>query len=37
VLFGEIPEKIARYSQTPVMIVQQYEGPLKTVVKRILG
>lgn len=37
VLFGEIPEKIARYSQTPVMIVKQYEGPLKTVVKRILG
>jgi len=37
VLFGEIPEKVARYSQTPVMIVKQYEGPLKTVVKRILG
>jgi amino acid transporter len=37
VLFGEIPEKVARYSQPPVMIVKQYEGPLKTVVKRILG
>ncbi len=37
VLFGEIPEKIARYSQTPVMIVKRYEGPLKTLVKRIMG
>ncbi len=37
VLFGEIPERVARYSRTPVMIVQQYEGRLKNVVKRILG
>jgi amino acid transporter/nucleotide-binding universal stress UspA family protein len=37
VLFGEIPEKVARYSQRPVMIVKRYEGPLKTIVKRILG
>jgi amino acid transporter/nucleotide-binding universal stress UspA family protein len=37
VLFGEIPEKVARYSQTPVMIVKRYEGPLKTIVKRIMG
>ena len=37
VLFGEIPEKVARYSQTPVMIVKRYEGPLKTLVKRIMG
>lgn len=37
VLFGEIPEKIARYSRTPVMIVKRYEGPLKTLIKRILG
>jgi CIC family chloride channel protein len=37
VLFGEIPEKVARYSRTPVMIVQRYEGPVKSLVKRIMG
>lgn len=37
VLFGEIPEKVARYSKSPVMIVQRYEGPVKSLVKRILG
>jgi amino acid transporter/nucleotide-binding universal stress UspA family protein len=37
VLFGEIPEKVARYSNTPVMIVQRYEGPVKSLVKRVLG
>ncbi|MGB5420720.1 MAG: amino acid permease [Desulfobacterales bacterium] len=37
VLFGEIPEKVARYAQTPVMIVQRYEGPVKSLVKRIMG
>ncbi len=37
VLFGEIPEKVARYAQTPVMIVQHYEGPVKSLVKRVLG
>jgi nucleotide-binding universal stress UspA family protein len=37
VLYGEIPEKVARYSQTPVMIVQRYEGPVKSLVKRVMG
>ena len=37
VLFGVIPEKVARYAKTPVMIVQRYEGPVKTLVKRIMG
>ena len=37
VLFGEIPEKVARYSQTPVMIVKRYEGKVKSVIKRIMG
>lgn len=37
VLFGDIPEKVARYSKTPVMIVQRYEGPVKSLVKRIMG
>jgi nucleotide-binding universal stress UspA family protein len=37
VLFGEIPEKIARYAHTPVMIVQRYEGPVKSFIKKIMG
>lgn len=37
VLFGEIPEKIARYAHTPVMIVQRYEGPVKSFIKRVMG
>jgi amino acid transporter/nucleotide-binding universal stress UspA family protein len=37
VLFGEIPEKVARYSRTPVMIVQRYEGVVKSIVKRVMG
>jgi amino acid transporter/nucleotide-binding universal stress UspA family protein len=37
VLFGEIPEKVARYSHTPVMIVQRYKGPVKSLVKRVMG
>lgn len=37
VLFGEIPEKVARYAKTPVMIVRRYEGPVKTLIKRIMG
>ncbi|MFH2011234.1 MAG: amino acid permease [Pseudomonadota bacterium] len=36
-LFGEIPEKVARYSRTPVMIVQRYEGPVKSLIKRVMG
>jgi nucleotide-binding universal stress UspA family protein len=36
-LFGEIPEKVARYAHTPVMIVKRYEGPVKSAVKRIMG
>ncbi len=37
VLFGEIPEKVARYSKRPVMIVKRYEGLVKSLVKRVLG
>jgi amino acid transporter/nucleotide-binding universal stress UspA family protein len=37
VLFGEIPEKVARFSKSPVMIVRRYEGPVKSLVKRIMG
>jgi nucleotide-binding universal stress UspA family protein len=37
VLLGEIPEKVARYSRTPVMIVKRNEGVVKSVVKKIMG
>ncbi len=37
VLFGEIPEKVARYSPTAVMVVKRYEGAVKSILKRILG
>jgi amino acid transporter/nucleotide-binding universal stress UspA family protein len=37
VLFGEIPEKVARYSKTPVMIVKHFEGGVKSLVKKIMG
>jgi nucleotide-binding universal stress UspA family protein len=37
VLFGEIPEKVARYSHTQVMIVQRYEGLFKSLIKRVMG
>ena len=36
-LFGEIPEKVARYSPTTVMVVKKYEGAAKSILKRILG
>jgi amino acid transporter/nucleotide-binding universal stress UspA family protein len=37
VLFGEIPEKVARYAKAPVMIVQRYEGPVKSLIRRVMG
>ena len=37
VLFGEIPEKVARYSKTPVMIVKRHEGAVKSIIKRVMG
>lgn len=37
VLFGEIPEKVARYSPTSVMVVKRYEGAVKSLLKRALG
>jgi amino acid transporter len=36
-LFGEIPEKVARYSPSAVMVVKRYEGAVKSVVKKVLG
>ena len=37
VLFGEIPEKVARYSPTSVLVVKRYEGPVKSLLKKALG
>jgi amino acid transporter/nucleotide-binding universal stress UspA family protein len=36
-LFGEIPEKVARYSPNSVLVVKKYEGVFKNIIKRILG
>jgi amino acid transporter/nucleotide-binding universal stress UspA family protein len=37
VLFGEIPEKVARFSPSSVMVVKRDQGPVKTLFKRIMG
>jgi len=36
-LFGEIPEKVARYSPCSVLVVKKYEGVVKNLLKKILG
>jgi nucleotide-binding universal stress UspA family protein len=36
-LFGEIPEKVARYSPTSVLVVKKYEGVVKSILKKVLG
>jgi len=37
VLFGEIPEKVARYSPASVLVVKQYEGHVRSIFNRIFG
>ena len=37
VLFGEIPEKVARYSPASVLVVKQYEGHVRSMFKRTFG
>ncbi len=37
VLFGEIPEKVARFSPTSVLVVKQHEGHMKSLLKRAFG
>ena len=37
VLFGEIPEKVARYSPASVLVVKQYEGRVRSLFKRAFG
>ena len=36
-LFGEIPEKVARYSPNSVLVVKKYEGVVKSIIKKIFG
>ena len=37
ILFGEIPEKVARFSPTSVLVVKRYEGIVKNILKKVLG
>ncbi|MFQ5690513.1 MAG: amino acid permease [Gemmatimonadota bacterium] len=37
VLFGKIPEKVARVSPASVLVVKRYEGKVKSLLKRLLG
>ena len=37
VLFGDIPDKVARYSPTSVLVVKRYEGKVRSYLKRMLG
>ena len=36
-LFGEIPEKVARFSPTSVLVVKKYEGMVKSILKKVMG
>jgi amino acid transporter/nucleotide-binding universal stress UspA family protein len=36
-LFGEIPEKVARYSPTSVLVVKRFEGVVKSLFKKAMG
>jgi amino acid transporter len=37
VMFGEIPEKVARFSPASVLVVKRYDGPVRGWLKRMLG
>jgi len=37
VVVGDIPEKVARYSRGPVMIVKCYEGRVKSLIRKVMG
>ena len=37
ILLGEIPEKVARFSPTSVLVVKRYEGAVKNILKKVLG
>lgn len=37
IFLGEIPEKVARYSDASVMVVKRYEGKVKSWIKKLFG
>jgi len=37
IFLGEIPEKVARYSEASVMVVKRYEGKVKSWIKKLFG
>lgn len=37
VMFGEIPEKVARYSPASVLVLRRYEGRIRSLLKRAFG
>ncbi|MGD8287436.1 MAG: amino acid permease [Gemmatimonadota bacterium] len=37
VIFGEIPEKVARFSPASVLVVKRFEGQVRSLLKRALG
>jgi hypothetical protein len=37
IIQAAVSEKVARYSQTPVMIAKLYEGPVKSIRKKVIG
>ena len=37
VVFGEIPEKVARYSPASVLVVKRFEGQMRSLLKRAFG
>ena len=37
VVFGEIPEKVARFSPASVLVVKRFEGQVRSLLKRALG
>ena len=36
-LFGKIPERVAKYSSSSVVVVKRFEGAVKFILKRIMG
>ena len=37
VMFGEIPEKVARFSPASVLVVKRYEGHMRSLMRRAFG
>lgn len=37
VLLGDIPEKVARYSPSAVIVVKKYQGAIRSLLKRVFG